>query len=58
MDRVEKAGEDIIEKVKNACPAEPVTPESTEIPVPETPAEPEVKTEEPSETPDSSDPTE
>ena len=58
MDRVEKAGEDIIEKVKNACPAEPVNPENIEIPVPETPAEPEVKTEEPSETPDSSDPTE
>lgn len=58
MDRVEKAGEDIIEKVKNACPAEPVSTENTEIPVPETPAEPEVKQEETSEMPDSSEPTE
>lgn len=58
MDHVEKAGEDIIEKVKNACPAEPVSTESTEIPVPETPAEPEEKKEESSEKPDSSEPTE
>lgn len=58
MDHAEKVGEDIIEKVKNACPAEPVSTENTEIPVPETPAEPEVKTEEPSETSDSSEPTE
>ena len=58
VDRVEKAGEDIIEKVKNACPAEPVSTEKTEIPVPETPAEPEEKTEEPSETPDPSNPAE
>ncbi|MBQ6508706.1 MAG: hypothetical protein IJI07_04460 [Flexilinea sp.] len=58
MDHAEKVGEDIIEKVKNACPAEPVSTENTEIPVPETPAEPEEKTEEPSETSDSSEPTE
>lgn len=58
MDRVEKAGEDIIEKVKNACPAEPVSTDNTEIPVPETPAEPEVKQEEASEPSDSSEPTE
>lgn len=58
MDRVEKAGEDIIEKVKNACPSEPINTETTEIPVPETPAEPVEKTEEPSEPSDSSEPTE
>ena len=58
MDHVEKAGEDIIEKVKNACPAEPGNTDNTEIPVPETPVEPEEKTEEPSETSDSSEPTE
>lgn len=58
MDHAEKVGEDIIEKVKNACPAEPVSNDNTEIPVSETPAEPEEKTAEPSETPDSSNPTE
>lgn len=58
VDRVEKAGEDIIEKVKNACPAEPVSTENTEIPVPETPAEPEAKAEETSETSDPSNPAE
>ena len=58
MDRVEKAREDIIDKVKNACPAEPVSNENTEIPVPETNTEPEEKTEEPSVTSESSEPTE